>query len=45
MGALYEYKDKPLKPWKTYYYWLEWVDFEENKTISDPVKAAPPLKK
>jgi len=45
MGALYEYKDKPLKPWKTYYYWLEWVDFEGNTTLSVPEKAAPPLKK
>lgn len=45
MGALYEYKDKPLIPWKTYYYWLEWIDFEGNATLSDPVKAAPPLKK
>ena len=23
MGAEYEYIDKPLKPWKTYFYWLE----------------------
>lgn len=45
MGALYEYKDKPLIPWKTYYYWLEWIDFEGNATLSDPIKAAPPLKK
>lgn len=45
MGALYEYKDKPLIPWKTYYYWLEWIDFEGNATLSDPVKAEPPLKK
>lgn len=42
MGAVYEFTDKPLKPWKTYFYWLETVDTKGNTTLSDPIKVKPP---
>lgn len=42
MGASYQFIDKPLKPWKTYYYWLEWVDLDGKTVLSDPIKVKPP---
>ena len=45
MGAEYSYIDKPLKPWKTYYYWLESVDLNGETSLTGPIEAAPPPKK
>jgi len=45
MGAFYEYIDKPLKPWKTYYYWLESVDIYGETSLTGPIEAVPPKKR
>jgi hypothetical protein len=44
MGAEYAYLNMPLKPWKTYYYWLESVDLNGETSLTGPIKAAPPTK-
>jgi len=38
-GAVYSFKDKTLKPDKTYYYWLETFDREGGVELIGPVKA------
>jgi len=38
-GAVYSFKDKTLKPDKTYYYWLETFDREGEVELIGPVKA------
>jgi hypothetical protein len=43
-GAQYQYLNTPLKPWKTYYYWLESVDLNGETSLTGPIKAAPPKK-
>lgn len=44
MGAEYTYLDKPLKAWKTYYYWLETVELNGETSLTGPIKAARPKK-
>jgi len=41
-GATYQITNSSLKPWKTYFYWLEWVDMDSNSTLYGPIKAKPP---
>jgi len=42
-GAQYEFINYSLKPWKTYFYWLESVGMSEQETtLYGPYKAAPP---
>ncbi len=42
-GAQYQFINYSLKPWKTYFYWLESVGMsEEETTLHGPYKAAPP---
>lgn len=43
-GAVYQYLNLPLKPWKTYYYWLETVEMNGETSLAGPIKAAPPKK-
>jgi len=43
-GAVYEYLDTGLFPNRTYYYWLEDVDFNETTTLYGPVDAKPTRK-
>lgn len=43
-GAEYAYIDKLLKPWKTYYYWLESIDLNGETNLTGPIEAAPPKK-
>ena len=38
-GAFYEYLDEGMESGKTYYYWLEAVDFALSKTLYGPITA------
>ncbi len=40
-GAKYEYLDRGLFPNRTYYYWLEDVDFNGTTTLFGPINAKP----
>lgn len=40
-GAKYEYLDRGLFPNRTYYYWLEDVDFNGTTTLYGPINAKP----
>jgi len=38
-GAFYEYLDEDVETGKTYFYWLEAVDFALTKTLYGPISA------
>ena len=42
-GAAYEFVDKDVKLWKTYFYKLEDIDFNGVSTMHGPVSATPRL--